>query len=98
MSESRKYENRHMLPLKEGGHENTCLLIASEECAELIQAIQKAQRGKLNRENLIEEIADVIICIDWVKEIFAIQDEELNTWVNFKKNRVASNTIKGEFK
>ena len=28
-----------------------------EECAELIQAISKAKRGKLDRDNLVEEIA-----------------------------------------
>ena len=38
--------------------------VCMEECAELIQAISKAKRGKINRDNMIEEIADVLICIE----------------------------------
>ena len=34
--------------------------ICMEECAELIQAISKMKRGKDNRDNLIEEMADVL--------------------------------------
>ena len=41
--------------------------VCMEECAELIQAISKAKRGKINRDNMIEEIADVLICIENVK-------------------------------
>ena len=42
--------------------------IAQEECAELIQAISKCLRSKeavpiKERMNLIEEMADVMICI-----------------------------------
>ena len=37
--------------------------VCMEECSELIQAISKMKRGKDNRDNLIEEIADVIIGI-----------------------------------
>ena len=37
--------------------------VCMEECAELIQAISKMKRGKDNRDNLIEEMADVMICI-----------------------------------
>ena len=36
-------------------------VVCMEECAELIQAISKMKRGKDNRDNLIEEIADVIV-------------------------------------
>lgn len=42
------------------------LTIASEECAELIQAITKAKRYGFHDEyedNLHEEVADVLICI-----------------------------------
>ena len=37
--------------------------VCMEECAELIQAISKAKRGKINRDNMIEEIADVFIVL-----------------------------------
>jgi hypothetical protein len=46
--------------------------IAMEECAELIQAISKCLRSKeivpmTVREHLIEEMADVSICLDQLK-------------------------------
>ena len=47
--------------------------IAMEECSELIQAISKCKRyGCINkyRENLIEEMADVLIMIDELKMIY----------------------------
>lgn len=75
-----------------------CMTIAMEECAELIQAISKAKRGKLDRDNLIEEIADVRICISWIMNIFNIDFEEVNKWVNLKENRVVERLNKGEFK
>ena len=47
--------------------------VCMEECAELIQAISKAKRGKINRDNMIEEIADVLICIEMLKQRIFIQ-------------------------
>ena len=47
--------------------------IAMEECSELIQAISKCKRyGCINkyRENLIEEMTDVLIMIDELKMIY----------------------------
>ena len=71
-----------------------CLTIAMEECAELVQAISKAKRGQLDKANLSEEIADVLICIDWVKDIFDVTDKDIETWLDIKKHRVTTN-IKG---
>ena len=51
------------------------LLICEEEAAELIQAITKMQRypDDLNRrDNLIEEMADVLICLEYLKLIYKI--------------------------
>ena len=75
-----------------------CLTIAMEECAELIQAISKAKRGKLDRDNLVEEIADVLLCIDWVQSILEINDYDINVWYKKKRNRVVERLNKGEFK
>ena len=77
-----------------------CLTIAMEECAELIQAISKAKRGKLDRENLIEEIADVRLCITWIEKIFNIKfdDREVLNQLDYKRNRVVERLNKGEFK
>ena len=55
--------------------------IAMEECSELIQAISKCKRyGCINkyRENLIEEMADVLIMIDELKMIYQISDIDIS--------------------
>lgn len=55
--------------------------IAMEECSELIQAISKCKRyGCIDkyRENLIEEIADVLFAIDELKLIYNISNESIS--------------------
>lgn len=79
-------------------NEELCTLIAMEECGELIQAISKGKRGKLDKENLTEEIADVIICIDWLKRIYGISENDLGKWLYKKKVRVTDKINKDEFK
>ena len=63
--------------------------VCMEECAELIQAISKAKRGKIDRDNMIEEIADVLICIEMLKQMYMISDEEINKWIEKKQAREA---------
>ena len=63
----------------------TCSL----ECAELIQAISKAKRGKLDADNMAEEIADVLIGIEWLKELYDIDALEVQKWIAYKQNRIA---------
>lgn len=58
-----------------------------EECAEIIQTISKAKRGKINRDNMIEEIADVLICIEMLKQMYMISDEKINKWIEKKQER-----------
>lgn len=75
--------------------------IATEECAELIQAISKMSRAKdmgkytEARSHLIEEIADVIVCIDQLKIMFNIGDSQISEMVNFKIHRQIER-MKGE--
>ena len=68
---------------------DTCLTIAMEECAELIQACSKIQRKKYYSEgfeidNLLEEIYDVELNIRLIKEQLIrepslnITEEEIN--------------------
>ena len=61
--------------------------VCMEECAELIQAISKMKRGKDNRDNLIEEIADVMICMEILKQVYGISDNEIQNYVCQKQNR-----------
>ena len=61
--------------------------VCMEECAELIQAISKMKRGKDNRDNLIEEMADVMICMEILKQVYGISDNEIQNYVCQKQNR-----------
>ena len=64
--------------------------IAMEECSELIQAISKCKRyGCINkyRENLIEEMTDILIMIDELKMIYQISDVDISDIRQYKMNR-----------
>ena len=62
-------------------------VIWMEELAELQQAISKALRGKLDRYNLIEETADVLICLTQLRIKYAIDDLELQAMIDYKHRR-----------
>lgn len=70
--------------------------VCMEECAELIQAISKAKRGKIDRDNMIEEIADVLLCIEMLKQMYMISDEKINKWIEKKQAREAERMKKNE--
>ena len=90
-----KYKN-----FKEAIIENKdlCSTIAMEECAELIQAISKAKRGKLDLDNISEEIADVLICIEWIIDIYNIDKLYIQEWRNRKEKRIVERLNKNDFK
>ena len=77
-----------------------------EELAELIVAINKYERFiknnrhpkliKVARKNIIEEMTDVLIMFDAVKEILDIKDEELKSIRDFKMKRLL-NRLKEEY-
>lgn len=52
-------------------------LMAIEEMSELTKEICKDFRGKLDREHLIEEMADVTITIDQLIMMYEISEEEI---------------------
>ena len=61
-----------------------------EECAELIQAVSKLKReyddipaDGLN--HLSEEIADVLICIEMLKQMYMISEDKINKWIEKKQ-------------
>lgn len=63
-------------------------IVCMEECSELIQAVSKRLRGKPGAtDNLAEEMADVIICLYLLKEMYDITDEQLNEWIARKTAR-----------
>lgn len=61
--------------------------VCMEECSELIQAISKMKRGKDNRDNLIEEMADVMICMDILKQVYGVSDSDIQNYVCKKQDR-----------
>lgn len=66
-------------------------VVAMEECAELIQAISKTIRDPGSRivlANLTEEMADVLISVAILQEIYDVPDEMLNNWIASKQQRV----------
>nr|DAY42970.1 MAG TPA: nucleoside triphosphate pyrophosphohydrolase [Caudoviricetes sp.] len=52
-------------------------LMAIEEMSELTKEICKDFRGKLDREHLIEEMADVLITMDQLMIMYEISGEEI---------------------
>lgn len=61
--------------------------VCMEELAELIQAISKKKRGNISSRNLIEEIADVMISVEMLKQIYNISDFEIDMWIRKKQKR-----------
>ena len=66
--------------------------IAMEECSELIKAISKCKRygGFIDnhRDNLIEEIADVLIIINELQLIYDISDNDIENIKKYKIDRM----------
>ena len=65
--------------------------IAMEECSELIQAISKCKRYGCvdkHRNNLIEEIADVLIIINELQLIYDISNDDIENIKKYKIDRM----------
>lgn len=62
--------------------------VCMEECAELIQAISKEKRGESDKDHLVEEMADVLISIELLKEIYEVSNEQINEWIDEKQKRI----------
>lgn len=67
--------------------------VCMEECAELIQAISKMIRrngeiSEKDHDHLEEEVADVLICIETLKQIYSIPDLSIEEWIDRKQKRM----------
>lgn len=79
------------------GHRN--LIIVMEELSELSKEISKELRGKGNKTNILEELADVQLGIFYVQEICKINNEDLYKAMNVKMKRLEDVLIKnGKYK
>lgn len=74
--------------------ESTQSIIHMEECAELIQAVSKVRRNyrkghdsKVEIANLVEEMADVLICMEQMQEMYGITDSDIQEDVDAKCKR-----------
>ena len=72
------------------------LTITSEECAELIQALSKVKRYGLKgdyKNNLQEEVADIIICICELASLGYIDMDKVEAWHKYKVDREIERAI-----
>lgn len=91
-------EKANRQPLEKYGIKHQSL-VWCEECSELIKSITKIIRApeestEPNRyeyltNNVIEEMADVLICIDQIKLSMGITNKDLQKVVDLKQNREA---------
>ncbi len=75
------------------------LTIASEECAELIQAVTKVKRYGFHDEyedNLHEEVADVLICITELVCLGYLDIDKVKDYQKLKINREIERAIQKE--
>lgn len=62
--------------------------IAIEECSELIKEITKKVRNPERRnDTMVEEMADVLICLEILMYVYHISPEELDTMYETKMKR-----------
>lgn len=61
--------------LREQNGDSYQLVVAIEELSELAKEITKCLRNKGNIDHLAEEVADVEIVVDQVKQIFNVQEK-----------------------
>jgi NTP pyrophosphatase (non-canonical NTP hydrolase) len=76
--------------------ETNQLIIAMEECSELIKEVSKYIRTKDNKENLTEELADVCIMIEQIRLIVGINELELYEMMQKKLKRTEERYLKRE--
>ena len=64
------------------------IVIVIEELSELTKELTKALRNKEDMIGILEELADVSLGIDYIKEIFDITDKELEYARSIKMNEL----------
>lgn len=69
---------------------STNCIICMEELAELQQEVSKQLRNKGNKYGLLEEMADVYICLGLLKKMFGYTDTDIAKAVKIKLDRFES--------
>ena len=102
VTELLKYPQNKILDLDKVAHingEGLTLTIATEKCAELIQAITKLKRyGFYDRykNDLHEEVADVLICITELVALGYLDIDKVKDYQKLKINREIERAIQKE--
>ena len=102
VTELLKYPQNKILDLDKVAHVNgggLTLTVAAEECAELIQAITKLKRYGFHdryKNDLHEEVADVLICITELVALGYLDIDKVVSWQKFKVNREVERAIQKE--
>jgi NTP pyrophosphatase (non-canonical NTP hydrolase) len=73
------------------------IIIILEELGELNKELTKALRNKQDRIGIIEETADVLICIEYIKKIFNITEREINSAIYVKANELKNKLDSNNF-
>jgi len=72
--------------------------VAIEELQELGKELTKVLRDKPSRMKIAEELADVLICIDQIKLMHGISDNEIKIFRDYKIKRLNYMYDKGVYK
>ena len=64
------------------------LVIAIEEMAELTQAISKSFRGEENRDDIIGEVADVIVMLEQIILIYNLDHQDIENMIQERLARL----------
>lgn len=62
-------------------------VVCMEECSELIQCISKEVRGKSDIVHLEEEMADVLICLEMLRQMYGVNLNNVQDWIFHKQRR-----------
>jgi len=76
---------RQVIDIK--GHKHQTI-VAIEELSELQKELCKALRGRDNHKEILEETADVTICLIQIQEMYNIREDELQKEINEKLRRL----------
>ena len=73
------------------------IIIVIEELSELTKELTKALRDKGSVVGIVEELADVSLGIDYIKEVFDITDKELEYARSIKIAELKKKLFLGDF-
>jgi NTP pyrophosphatase (non-canonical NTP hydrolase) len=81
-------EKLYALALDKWGRDAQLNMVV-EECAELIVKLGHYRRERATKESVLDELADVSIMVNQACHILGITDNELESAIKFKLNRLA---------